>query len=153
MLDLNQNLGKNECKACAKRHSRWSAPFWYDNRAAYAPKRRRDIPGRPKTLRTITQDAPKTALKTASRWPQDAPNRSRRSQNGPRRPTESLSYPKSPPRAAEPPLPTSILQHFGDDFGTVWRYLFFERFWKVLKTCPICCTIICEIWFQSKRYS
>ena len=54
-----------------KRHPRWSASIWSENRAPDVLQKRGNTPGGPKT----PHNSPQYALKTAPRRPQTAPRR------------------------------------------------------------------------------
>ena len=71
VFELQEILHKVEYRSDKKKHPRWSASIWSENRAPDVLQKRGNTPGRPKT----PHNSPQYALKTAPRRPQTAPRR------------------------------------------------------------------------------
>ena len=91
------------------------APKWLQFGIKFRPRRLQEAPRRPKLVPKTAQEPPKRRPRRLKNHPRAAQEASWRRPRASLEPDDAQEQPQSRPKAAQTPLQTSILDHFGNN--------------------------------------
>ena len=91
------------------------APIWHQNPTKTPPRCLQEAPRRPKLVPKTAQEPPKRRPRRLKNHPRAAQEASWRRPRASLEPDDAQEQPQSRPKAAQTPLQTSILDHFGNN--------------------------------------
>ena len=95
------------------------APIWLQFGIKIRPRRLQDASKRPQDAPSWCPRRPKSRPRRLKKHPRAAQEASRRRPTGSLEPDDAQEQPQSRPIAAQTPLQTSILDHFGNDLNEI----------------------------------